>query len=147
MEVNQMRLLDSDVCWHRWQDSQAHCHMVWRCPTIKELWDNVTLSLGIFLHHTVTWDPFVCLLNLSDQDFWPSHHKRFLTLGCMTAKRLIALHWKCVHLVDADQSFPNMLAKEKSTSNLVDLYSEEPEWSKVDEPNETIPLFRRLNPN
>lgn len=65
----------------------------------------------------------------------------------MTAKRLVALHWKCAHLVDADQSFPNMLVKGKSTSNLVELYSEEPEWSKVDVLIETIPLFQRLNPN
>lgn len=65
----------------------------------------------------------------------------------MTAKRLIALHWKCAHLVDGDQSFPNMLVKEKPTSNLVELCSVEPEWSKVDEPIETIPLFQRLNPN
>lgn len=53
-KMNQMRLLDSNVCWHRWQDSRAHCHMVWRCPTIKELWDSVTLSLSIFLNHTAT---------------------------------------------------------------------------------------------
>lgn len=49
----------------------------------------------------------------------------------MTAKRLA--------LVDGDRSFANMLVKEKSTSNLVELYSEEPEWTKVDEPIETIP--------
>lgn len=46
----------------------------------------------------------------------------------MTAKRLISLHWKYAHLVDGDQSFPNVLVKEKSTCNLVELYSEEPEW-------------------
>lgn len=65
----------------------------------------------------------------------------------MNAKRLIVLQWKCAHLVDGDHSFPNMQVKEKSTFNLVELYSEELEWSKVDEPMETIPLFQRLNSN
>ncbi|KAJ1198840.1 hypothetical protein NDU88_002679 [Pleurodeles waltl] len=72
-------------------------HMVWECQTINLAWQHVTEVTAEISSHTLVPTPDSCLLGIRHRTKAGKHTHRFIDLGFVVHKRLIATHWKAPH--------------------------------------------------
>ncbi|KAJ1091063.1 hypothetical protein NDU88_004191 [Pleurodeles waltl] len=69
-------------------------HMVWNCPNIQTVWEEVVGEVSRLMGLALSADPESCLLGLRKRPKKQRHLHKFIDLAFLMYKRLIAMHWK-----------------------------------------------------
>ncbi|OCT87453.1 nucleosome assembly protein 1-like 1-A isoform X1 [Xenopus laevis] len=69
-------------------------HMVWGCPVVHVYWEKVVQMIRTRTEIVLPLDPMVLILNQMGELPQNRAHQTLMSILCMYAKKLIAMHWK-----------------------------------------------------
>lgn len=81
-------------CWRCVHSPADAEHIFWGCPTIQNLWSEVTGCLSELLSIPVPLLPRVCLIGLVEEVVPSLAHRTLLNIGLFYARKAILLRWK-----------------------------------------------------
>ena len=89
-----MGLQSNDKCWHCNKEKGFYFHMIWKCLMLQSFWKKVIINLSNIIREKIPFDPKLCILNYMDNMSWPPFKKKTVSIGLMSAKRVIVINWK-----------------------------------------------------
>lgn len=74
----------------------TYYHVIWDCPTIQDYWRRVVSDVNIATNLSLSMDPKVLLLGITDSVTHSTHTKLLLFYLCFYARKVLLQHWKLV---------------------------------------------------
>lgn len=126
---SKLRTMDqsiSDLCWHGCGEVGTLIHMLWHCPAVKALWEEVARSLTTILNVDIRITPKTGLLGARVEGVQNNKLQKVTSLACLAVKRLILLNWKvrkpsCFLRERWIEDFMHLLSMERATFILSDI--------------------------
>ena len=96
-------------------------HLVWQCPEVNRLWENISSILSVVVERTIPCSPSLLLLHDISSLKLTTNNSRLLFAGLTAAKRMIACRWKPPHVTSIKEwlsSYKDIAQLELTTARL-----------------------------
>lgn len=118
----QMKLKNNPLCdFCPGNTAGTFFHLVWQCPEVNRLWENISSILSVVMDRTVPCSTSLLLLHDISSLKLTINNSRLLLAGLTAAKRMIACCWKPPHTLSIKEwlsSYKDIAQLELTTAQL-----------------------------